>query len=337
MKKNQGVVLGLLALVVWSGNLPAEAITLEAPVANLTEKWTDGAQNWVRGPKDWLSCWTSQAMELQCNAPAGDGMPYVSEIVANSNASSGYFVGSFCKIDAISFDAIPKSFTYIPYFYYKTQSGVRWKISFADALTDHSDGVPVNVVIPFSYSTNWESGYTMNVPDHFETDKANVASIGFFFQRGKDDVLAAQLAIDNLKLVGVWGGPFTSGQNPVPVAWLMEQGLPTTNLDTIGTDDSDGDGRCNSAEFLAGTDPTNSASYFVVSIERDANGKMALKWKNNKYASVSYDVLESSDLTDPVSFVATATNIQASATQVTTNVEQQGVGSRFYKVKIHSK
>lgn len=333
MKKIQGVILGLLALVVWSGNLPAETIALEAPVANLTEKWTDGSQNWV--PSDSLSCWTNQSMALRCNV--GDGFPYESDIIGSSNASSGYFVGNFAKIEAVSFDAIPESFSYKPYFYFIPRSRHVWRIPFDSALSGHPNGVPVNVVIPFAYSANWEGSIKFDTPADFAADSADIIAIGFAFQRTPNDVTAAQLAIDNLKLVGVWGGPFTSGQNPVPVAWLMEQGLPTTNLDTIGTDDSDGDGRCNSAEFLAGTDPTNSASYFVVSIERDANGKMALKWKNNKYASVSYDVLESSDLTDPVSFVATATNIQASATQVTTNVEQQGVGSRFYKVKIHSK
>lgn len=334
MKKNLYVILGLLSFSVSAGVVLAQSIALEAPVANLTEKWTSDSRNWT--PVDSLSCWTNQAMALRCNARTGEDFTgYEARLVANSNSSSGYFVGDFSKIEAVSFDVTPKSFTYEPWFYFKAKNEVQWKISFAQAIAGRPDGEPVNVVIPLVYSTNWMCGYPSDRAAHFEADLADVATIGFFFERKPTDTASEQLAVDNLKLIGPWGGPYADGQ--VPVAWLMENNLATTNLSTIGGEDSDGDGRCNSAEFLAGTDPTNSASYFVVSIERDENGKMVLKWKNNRLAPVAYDILESTDLSDPNSFVTTASNIESSSVQVTTNVGQQAEGPRFYKIRIKSK
>jgi hypothetical protein len=67
------------------------------------------------------------------------------------------------------------------------------------------------------------------------------------------------------------------------------------------TFDSDGDGASNYAEFLAGTNPTNSSSALRVRLERTAQG-MFLNW--NTEPGLIYQVQSSPDLEDWMNFGA---------------------------------
>jgi hypothetical protein len=308
-------------------------IILDSPVANLAERWSTNAAGWISA--DPLCGWANQALLFKCNV-RGDTDPsfYISKLSGGSNASSGRYVGNFVNIESVSFDAIPSAFSLKPDFYFKSRSNVTWRTKFTSALEGTPDGVLVNVTIPFTYSTNWVSGWSSDKAAHFQVDSSEIVEMGFEFVRFQNDATAQQLAIDNLKLIGPWSGPFTNG---VPIAWVLENGLPTTNLSAIGSADSDGDNYSNIAEYLAGTCPTNSADFFTIAIERNADGKMVLKWKNNKYSNVSYDVMKASDLMATSAFVSVSSNIVSSSEQVETHVIQEESGSQFYKVRINSK
>lgn len=332
MKKKMKISYLVLAFAAL-GSIASGQGVLDAPVANLTERWTMDAAGWTSA--DPLCGWSNQALVFKCTI-RGDTDPsiYVSKLIGGTNASSGHYVGNFSKIESVSFDAVPAAFSLKPNFYFKSRAGVTWRTQFVSALVGKPDGVAVNVTVPFSYSTNWWSGWSSAHDAHFVTDSSDIVEMGFEFVRLQSDIDAQQLAVDNLKLTGQWGGPFTNG---VPVAWVMENGLPTGNLATVGAGDFDGDGYSNVAEYLAGTDPTNSADFFSIAIERNDAGKMVVKWKNNKYANVSYDLMEASDLTSTSAFVTISGNITGTASMVETNVDQEVTGARFYKVRINSK
>ena len=51
-----------------------------------------------------------------------------------------------------------------------------------------------------------------------------------------------------------------------------------TNNQSCATCDPDGDGQNNMAEFLAGTDPTNSASYFHITSVVQTNNNFLVSW-----------------------------------------------------------
>ena len=132
-----------------------------------------------------------------------------------------------------------------------------------------------------------------------------------------------------MKLIGPWGTNLVDG---VPVAWALEYGL-TNNFNTVGHDDADGDGYLNVAEFLAGTDPNNSNSFFRVEIGRNEQGNVVVKWKDNKY--MKFDLLESADLVT-FSAVPGESSILGVGTQRVVEVNNADVtGVRFYKVEIH--
>lgn len=330
MKKIFHVSVVVAAIGMW-GLLASGQIVLELPVANLTEKWAADASGWTSA--DPLCGWTNQSLVFKCTVRSGtDPAIYTSNLSGGTNASNGYFTGNFSKIEAVAFDAIPGAFTLNPNFYFKSRSGTVWKTKFAAALDGKPDGVPVAVTIPFSYSTNWWSGWPSDQQAHFLQDSSDIVELGFEFIRYPNDETAQQLSVDNLKLIGPWG----TMTNGVAIAWVLESGLPVTNLSTISSEDSDHDGFSNAAEFLAGTDPVDSNSFFTVAIERNETGEMVLKWKGNRY--VSYDLMESVDLMSPSSFVAVATNITATSSQVQANVQPSvGTGGKFYKVRINSK
>ena len=322
-----------LALVLGVLGVPVLAqVALDVPVANLTEHWDINAAGWTTD--DALCGWTNQAMLFKCNVRApSDYVTYISKIKGGTNSSSGYYVGNLSKIEAVSFNVMPSVFSLNPNFYVKAKSGIVWKTKFGLALVGKPDASVVNIVLPLTYSTNWWSGWSSDMEQHFSEDITNIVEVGFEFVRYPEDAaVVQQLAIDDFKLTGPWTGPFTNG---VPISWVLENGLPTTNLAAIGSLDSDGDGFSNAAEFLAGTDPNNSNSFFRVSIERNAAGKMVLKWAGNKY--VTYDLLEAASLGDGNGFTTKAANISALSSEVETNIDEGVSAQHFYKVQINAK
>lgn len=69
---------------------------------------------------------------------------------------------------------------------------------------------------------------------------------------------------------GTPGGPELTARN-TPVWWLAQYGA-TNNFGSADDADPDGDGMPNWREFVAGTQPTNAASSFVIELEAQPNG-----------------------------------------------------------------
>lgn len=319
---------------------------LDAPTANLTEKWATNANNWGLKKMDSIAtppenCWSNNLLAV-VHPVSSNTVPKIDLIVGGTNASDGRFVGDYTlkNIEAIELDVRTAGFSINPSFALKiTKAGVTnltW-IYRSEIIPRDTGSNWVHVVVPMAFSTAWESpDYWLGKPTPanagpiFNEDKGHVVELMAWLESQKTIVTTEKFAMTNLKLVGPWSGPFTS--NGVSVAWLAENGL---NLeDAFG--DTDHDGVLNEYEFLASTNPTDSNDVFRVEIGRNAEGRPVLKWKeNNRYAK--YDLLEGTDLNDPFTFKGKDgfVNMQGSGSQKEANVEEVAVtGTRFYKIQI---
>jgi len=302
----------------------ALGLQLDKPTANLTEKWTTNSAGWnVSGS---LSGWTNGAMKIGFPVQVDDvGASY--SLSGSTNASSGAFFGNYQNksIDALSFRASAVNLTMTPVLYFNAASGRTWQ----KTLSSNFGSTWTTNLIPLVYSSGWTISPPWTNEVYFSRDLTNIVEVGFRLTRGPNGSTNAQsFTVDNMKLVGPWGGPFTT--NGVSLAWVVENGL-TNDLASIDSDDNDHDGFSNAAEYLAGTDPNNSNSFFKIEIVRNDNGQMVVRWTGNRY--VKYDLLEASSLGGTNPFTPKMTNIAAVAAQEVV-VGDDGVGPKFYKVQI---
>lgn len=312
------VLIATMAGVISSAELPP----LESPTANLTEKWVTNNSGWTVATYAKANCgWTNGAMGVSLLPDPGDGFARTLSIMAKLPASQGIFVGNYSKIEAINFDLELNNLALIPVLYFKSISGASWRYSLGGV---GINGQKVNVNIPFVYSAKWAGGNE----SFFNIDKANITEVGFQMTRGANDVAAQAFSVDNFKLVGAWGGPSTNG---VPLAWLLEYGV-TDAFAIAGTANSDGDAFSNAEEFMAGTDPMNSNSFFKIRIEKNDQGKMVVRWAGNR--DVKYSVLEASSLGPEGGFLEKTNLIPATVKAEEVVVDQVGGGPKFYKVTI---
>lgn len=121
-------------------------------------------------------------------------------------------------------------------------------------------------------------------------------------------------------------------QSPASVisyAYLQQYGLPTDgSADTL---DADGDGFSNYAEWIAGTNPTNAASKLQLNSVAPASdfSYATLTWPS--VSGVNYLVQRGSDLTVPLTIIATNIIGQAGTTSFT-DTNAIGSGPFFYRV-----
>jgi len=96
--------------------------------------------------------------------------------------------------------------------------------------------------------------------------------------------------------------------------------------------DPDHDGMSNYQEYLAGTDPLNASSLFIVTdIRKDSLGGVDVRWQS--VTNKTYTVLRSSDLR--VGFFSLQTAIAATpATNVFHDATATGIGPYFYRVAL---
>ena len=108
---------------------------------------------------------------------------------------------------------------------------------------------------------------------------------------------------------------------PVPYTWLIEKGLVASGADESAMDaaaaaDFDGDGLCNYAEYLFGTDPCDAKDYFKVYIEmKDQSPVISWNYTNDL---VSYTIVGATNITDTTWTMTNSTNLS---------------GMRFFRVK----
>lgn len=328
--KNIGLKIVRAVLLVACGSSIAysQVALLEKPAANLTEKWDSGSSGWVSS-SSWCF-WTNKTFVIQCPyQPLGDPLGNTIFLSAKTDASGGIFSGNYSNIEAVSFDAQPTGLTSIPYLYFiSAVTGRRWRTPCLEDL----NGPVVARTIPLVYSADWLGSSRPDAEMLFNIDKTNIREIGFVFDRPPSSVNPEQFVVDNFKLIGPWTGPFS---NNVPLAWVIEMGL-TNDFAQVGLIDSDNDSFSNAAEFLAGTDPTNSASFFRIEIGRNDAGQMVIKWNGNRNAS--YELQEANILGVNSDFTV-KTNISpaSSKTEEVAINSQDGGASKFFKVLIKSK
>ncbi len=118
--------------------------------------------------------------------------------------------------------------------------------------------------------------------------------------------------------------------NGTPTWWLSQYGW-TSNFDAAALADADGDGQNALQEFLAGTDPADSASVLRVRIEAaPSTGSMLLSWSS--VAGKFYRIEQATDLAG--SWTIGTGNIPATP-PVNTHEEQPPSGAHvFYRVTV---
>lgn len=316
MNKNTINVALMLVLLLSSGSAFAQA-DLDKPAINLTEKWSMGTSGWVTNSP--LCGWTNGEFVIKfIPNMQGGSAPSIS---GGTGASANIFQGDYSRVEAVSFDIKPNNLTLVPRFYFIASSGREWSTPFQAS----SNGMNATVIVPFSYSSNWKAGFKSTTEANFAVDKKSVVEVGIYLSQLPDNPLQS-LAVDNFKLLGPWTGPFSNG---VPLAWIMENGL-TNNFASAGIADSDNDNFNNEAEFLAGTDPNNSNSFFRVEIVRNSQGKMALRWSGNR--DVNYKVLQADSLSAGSSFVTRTNFTTVAVRNEEILVDEPEGNAKFFKV-----
>lgn len=337
MKSNKnGKLAGCMLVAMVLSCTSSFGAVLEKPTANLTEPY-DSAAGWQSGvygitTNKASAGWTDSAMVAKfIGWPVGSLVPSQNaQLVAVTNSSDGRFSGDFSKIDAVSFDVqIQNSAPLI--FFFKSTTGVCWKRRITELPSNTATGEVVRVIVPLAWSQEWWSFVAEQGSPDFAVDKASVSQFGFEVERNDSATYSSDsmLLVDNVRLIGPWDNQSNWVSESVPLAWLLDNNLG--EADVYGN--ADGDAFSNAAEFLAGTDPNDSNSFFRVEIGYNDQGRTVLKWKDNKY--VQFDVLETSDLRAGFAPRPGAVGIKGVGTEKREMpVDEAGVGARFFKIEI---
>jgi len=297
-----------------------------SPVANVPETWKTDA-NWTvagNATRDY----TPEQMASKANVGS---LPLsgLSAILADGSASGGRFVGNYTNsaITHISFDVKRVGMATLASLNFTGADGDRWTHTFALPATQ---GVWAHVEVPVTYSADWRRNGDIGTVGEFERDRAAVVDVYIlneFSGSGEQS-----LAIDNFKVLGPWEkGPMTA--DLMPSYWLMLHGIPVEDGQAIL--DADHDGFNNYAEYLAGSDPQNSASQFKLEIDKDQSGSPLLRWKHENYRT--YQVLRSSDLTQAASFAPVEATISNRGESDEAPVPSEVSAVNFYKIQIDVK
>ncbi|MCF7817456.1 MAG: hypothetical protein K9M54_06210 [Kiritimatiellales bacterium] len=116
-----------------------------------------------------------------------------------------------------------------------------------------------------------------------------------------------------------------------PYGWLLQYGL--TNYDADAMADIDGDGFLSWQEYVAGTDPTNSASFFQITSADATPQGAVIRWPSvsNRF----YDLDWTTNLLDGFAVLPGATNLPATPPENAYTNPLDGRASSFYRVGVH--
>jgi hypothetical protein len=151
----------------------------------------------------------------------------------------------------------------------------------------------------------------------------------------------ATLQIDNIRFYSLQSNLVDSVGDGIPDTWRAQYfpgvdptGM-TTNYLSCAACDADGTGQNNLFKYLAGLDPTNSASIFrILSVEPQGNN-LAITWQT--VGGKTNVVTASSDLTGSYTNVSPNIAVTGSGDTTTNYVDQGGAtnkSSRFYRIRL---
>lgn len=193
-------------------------------------------------------------------------------------------------------------------------------------------GGEIDCHVPVAYTEGWRMG-PLSTPEGFQQDIQTVDWIGVYIRRGGDPA-AQTVTLDDFRLQGEsW--PEDRDLDGMENDWETRYGLSQDDPRDAGAD-GDHDGMSNYAEARAGTDPTNSASRFLVHLEMSGGGgggsPRAMVWWNS-ITNRSYTVWRTTRLGDP--FTPVRVGMAASpATNVFEDVAVTNAGGAFYHVDV---
>ena len=164
-----------------------------------------------------------------------------------------------------------------------------------------------------------------------QMDRLVITNACGLFVRGGGTLIVGSLLLDpNLSAIG----------DGIPNGWKQQHGLDPLDP-TVANADPDGDGFSNLQEFLAGTDPTNSASTFrIISILPEGNDVL-ITWSvvtNKTYVvQVATNAVDGSSYTNAYMDLATVI-VPLSPLITQTNYLDIGAvtngASRFYRIRL---
>lgn len=305
------------AVVCWGAD------TSYSPIANLTERWTNDPA-WTVA-RDGVASIVDESMAVSFATDQGLPVPMMGAAKADDLSSNGRFAGDYVAsgIDFVSFDVMRNGLEENAKLQFVGKSGALWYYDFA---LPEQQGVWEKREIPIDTSEGWACA-NKSIALSFDEEKTDVKSIEVCVLTTGGG--SQQVRIDNFKVVGPWElGPLTDDE--MPVYWLIENGFSVQG--GLANLDKDGDGFGNYAEYLAGTDPNDGESKFVLSIQQNPDGSLSLTWPRELYRT--YKVLKSMDLTSSSGFAAENGAIQAMGTKSSMTVDGSTDAFGFYRVQI---
>jgi hypothetical protein len=144
---------------------------------------------------------------------------------------------------------------------------------------------------------------------------------GHFIHSGGSLIVGTLVLDPNLSAVG----------DGIPNGWKQRYGFDPFDP-TVASADPDGDGQNNLAEFLAGTDPTNSASSFRIVSFAPEGADVRVTWQTGVGKTNALQV--AADFSNSFADIFTVTNTVGA----TTNYLDTGVATnfpaRYYRVRL---
>lgn len=140
-------------------------------------------------------------------------------------------------------------------------------------------------------------------------------------------VPSGKVHMDNFRIFS--GGDLDADNDGLPDVWEIQFFGSTNAVNGGVNDDWDGDTRWNIDEYIAGTDPTNSASIFTITQPGPSPSGFVLHW--NAISNRAYSVLWTDSLTN--TFQALESNITPPQNSYTDTVHAAEAGG-FYGLKV---